>query len=156
MVFLATGLWHGLSWNFILWGLYFGLLIVLESTLLSKWLKKIPALLQHGYTLFLVLVGWVFFRMGDLADWGPFFKALLGLNQPSPDYSLRTLNVLMYWPLLLAGALLSTPLLNKLAAWSREKMIPAFVMDALLAGLLVLCTAALVAGDYQAFMYAEF
>ena len=83
VVFLVTGFWHGITGNFILWGLYFGLVIVLESSLLSRWLKKLPKFLRVLYTLVVVLAGWVFFKLDDLADWGPFFKALLGLNQPS-------------------------------------------------------------------------
>lgn len=156
VVFLATGLWHGITLNFILWGLYFGLIIVLESSFLSRWLKKIPIVLQNLYALALILVGWIFFRIEDLGSWGPFFKSLLGLNRPSPYYSLRTLNILMYFPLLLVGILGSTPLLGNLYKRSREARWSSVVVDAGLIGLFVLCAAVAVSGSYQAFLYSEF
>ncbi|WP_010267546.1 MBOAT family O-acyltransferase, partial [Paenibacillus senegalensis] len=62
IVWMITGFWHGASWTFLAWGAYFGLLILLEKALIGQFLKKIPGILQHFYTLFLVVIGWVFFR----------------------------------------------------------------------------------------------
>ena len=156
VVFLVTGFWHGITGNFILWGLYFGLVIVLESSLLSRWLKKLPKLLRVIYTLAIVLAGWVFFKLDDLADWGPFFKALLGLNQPSNYLTVRTLNILVYLPILVLGMIGSTPLFKNLYERSRENKYLSFATDAGLVGLMLLCIAATVSGSYQAFLYSEF
>ena len=62
-VFLISGFWHGANWNFIVWGLFHGLFLVLERLFLSRLLKKLPAILQLSYTFFIVLIGWVFFSM---------------------------------------------------------------------------------------------
>ena len=156
IVFLVTGLWHGITANFILWGIYFGVISVLEAGFLGRWLKKLPALVQNLYALILILIGWVFFKVESVAQWGPFFRSLLGLNNPSPLYSLRTLNILMYVPLLVLGAVGCTPLFKGIYERMRENKILAIVADGLLVSLLILCTAITISGSYQAFMYSEF
>jgi alginate O-acetyltransferase complex protein AlgI len=66
IVFFATGLWHGASWNFIIWGMLHGIFIVLERLFLEDALKKIWKPISHIYTLLVVMVGWVFFRSDTL------------------------------------------------------------------------------------------
>ena len=156
IVFLVTGFWHGITPNFILWGIYFGIISVLESTFLGRWLKKLPVLLQRLYALLLILVGWVFFRIEDVTDWGPFFKALLGAGRPSGLNTARTLNILMYFPLLLLGMLASTPLFKRIFGRMRENKLTSWLMDAVLVAVFILCTAVTVSGSYQAFLYSEF
>ncbi len=79
-VWFLTGLWHGASWNFILWGLYFGFLIVLERLFLSRLLNKLPTFFQHLYLVFTSVVGWVFFRTDNLSHALLFFKRLFGIG----------------------------------------------------------------------------
>lgn len=66
IVFFTTGLWHGASWNFIVWGLFYGVFLILERGIWGEKLEKLPRLLQHGYSLVVILVGWVFFRAENL------------------------------------------------------------------------------------------
>lgn len=68
IIFFLTGLWHGASFNFIIWGLWHGFFLVLERWKLGKTLEKIPAVFSHGYTLLVVMIGWVFFRAETLSD----------------------------------------------------------------------------------------
>ena len=156
IVFLVTGFWHGVTPNFILWGMYFGVISVLESSFLGRWLKKLPAALQRVYALLLILIGWVFFRIEDIANWGPFFKALVGAGQLSGLNTARTLNVLMYFPLLLLGIIACTPLFKNIFDRMRENKVTSLVLDALLVAVFLLCTAVTVSGSYQAFLYSEF
>jgi alginate O-acetyltransferase complex protein AlgI len=156
IVFLVTGFWHGITPNFILWGIYFGVISVLESSFLGRWLKKLPVFLQRVYALLLILIGWVFFKIEDVANWGPFFKALVGAGQPSGLNTARTLNILMYFPLLLLGIIASTPLFKEIYDHMRENQVTSLVLDALLVGVFLLCTAITVSGSYQAFLYSEF
>lgn len=65
IVFFLTGFWHGASWNYLIWGMYHGAFLILERVWLHKILDRVPRLLQHLYTLFVVMVGWVFFRLED-------------------------------------------------------------------------------------------
>ena len=87
---------------------------------------------------------------------GPFFKALLGAGRPSGLNTARTLNILMYFPLLLLGMLASTPLFKKIYGRTRENKLTSWMMDAVLATVFILCTAVTVSGSYQAFLYSEF
>ena len=70
IVWMLTGLWHGASWNFILWGLYYGILLILEKLFLGKLIEKLPKVVQHIYALFFIIIGWVIFRVEDLSQIG--------------------------------------------------------------------------------------
>lgn len=78
IVWLLTGLWHGASWNFVLWGLYFGTLILLERLFLQKWMKRWPKAVRLLYSLLLIVIGWVFFEFTNLADALSYLRVLLG------------------------------------------------------------------------------
>ncbi len=110
IVFFLTGLWHGATPNYIIWGIYFGLILALESAGWGKKLQKMPLIAQRFYSLILILIGWMFFRIKDISQWGPFLKALLGFNGFSGLVNSRTLNILAYFPILLIGILISIPL----------------------------------------------
>lgn len=79
VVWLLTGIWHGASWNFIVWGLYYGVLLLLEKFWMKKYLEKLPALLQHCYCMFFVMLGWNLFAFDKLKDGLSFMKALFGI-----------------------------------------------------------------------------
>ena len=81
IVWLLTGLWHGASWNFVLWGLYFGLLLIFEKFFLLKVLERLPAFFSHLYALFFIVLGWVLFDFTDLSAMG---------SDPHGMFSLRS------------------------------------------------------------------
>jgi len=80
VVWFLTGLWHGASWNFIVWGLYFGFLIALERVFLLNLLHKLPKFFQHLYLIAATVIGWVFFRTDNLSHAVMYFKKLFGLS----------------------------------------------------------------------------
>ncbi|WP_330949202.1 MBOAT family O-acyltransferase [Virgibacillus sp. MG-45] len=80
IVWLATGIWHGASWTFIAWGLYYGALIMLEKAFLGNLLQKIPRIFQHVYTLVLVMIGWVFFRSETFSYAFSYIGVMFGLH----------------------------------------------------------------------------
>ena len=80
VVWLLTGLWHGASWNFVLWGAYYGLLLILEKHVLERALKRLPAFLRHLLTLLLVVVGWVIFRVEDTGQIGPVLGSMFSFS----------------------------------------------------------------------------
>lgn len=86
IVFFVTGLWHGASWNFIAWGLFHGTFLIIERIGFKQILKKLPAFLQHFYTLFVIILGWVFFRAWNFKYAIKYLISLLGLGH-SNDYS---------------------------------------------------------------------
>ena len=87
IVWMLTGLWHGASWNFVLWGLYYGILLLLEKFVTGKILRKLPKFLSHIVTLFIVLIGWVIFAFDDTAAMLEFFGGMFGQNALFNDYT---------------------------------------------------------------------
>ena len=155
VVWAATGIWHGANWNFLLWGLYYGLLLVGEKLLWGEALKKLPVPVQHGYTLLIVLVGWALFAIEDFAALGPYLSAMFGfagggLWSPAVGYYLRS-----YGAVLVLAALAATPLGAKLWARLPEKVQQAALPLLMLCGL-ALSTAYLVDGTYNPFLYFQF
>ena len=86
VVWFLTGFWHGASWNFIIWGLYFGTIIYLEKKVFFKFTKKLPQVIQWFFAMIVIMVGWAIFYYVDLNSLGTFLKALVGLNN-NPLYS---------------------------------------------------------------------
>lgn len=80
IVFCLCGFWHGANWTFLAWGLFHGIWLVLERIGISQWLYRLPTLLQHFYTLILVMLGWVLFRVESLPQAGLIFQSLLGMG----------------------------------------------------------------------------
>ena len=78
IVWSLTGMWHGAAWNFIAWGMFYGVLLVLEKYVLGKVLEHIPVPLRHIGTLIVVMIGWVFFSSENIAQAGEFISALMG------------------------------------------------------------------------------
>ena len=152
-VWMLTGLWHGASWNFVLWGLMFAVLLMIE-----KWvpaLKKLPSVVRHGYVLFLVLISFVIFNHADYSATqvlGEMF-GLKGLSAVNADtlYYLRS-----FAPLFIAAFIGATPVVKKLAAKVGQTKIGAVLEVALMAMLLMVCTAYLVDGSFSPFLYFRF
>ena len=148
-----TGLWHGASWNFVLWGLMFGILLLVE-----KWLpglQKLPVLLRRGYVLLAVIISFVLFNAaslaqaaGDLA--GMFGMAGLPLVSGESLYYLRSYGVIFV--LAIIG---STPAV-KLAARKLPQRVADVLEPVLTVGLLLICTAYLVDGSFNPFLYFRF
>ena len=152
-VWMLTGLWHGASWNFVLWGLMFAVLLMIE-----KWvpaLKKLPGVVKHFYVLFLVLISFVIFNHADysaITVLGEMF-GLKGLSAVNADtlYYLRS-----FAPLFIAAFIGATPVVKTLAAKVGETKAGAVLEIALMAALLIVCTAYLVDGSFSPFLYFRF
>lgn len=157
IVFFLTGLWHGASWNFVIWGTYFGLILAIEALGWGKILKKLPAAVQHIYSLGFILLGWVFFRITDIQLWKPFLKALAGANGWSTDASMRYFNILQVLPILLIGILFCLPFFNRLDKKASEKGgAQRLVMDIIYLVLFILSITFILANGYNPFIYAQF
>jgi alginate O-acetyltransferase complex protein AlgI len=101
LVWFLTGLWHGASWNFIIWGLYFGVLIWIERLFLLKALEKVPAFVSHVYLLFVALFGWAIFYFTDLSKLGSFLGVLFGGSNEWIDVIVvESLKANLWWMIL--------------------------------------------------------
>ena len=155
VVWAATGIWHGASWNFLLWGLYFFVLLMMEKFFLLKPLEKAPALAGHVYTMFFVMVSWAIFALEDFAQLGAYLKVMFGLSGAALLDQRFFYYLPSYLPILCAAALAATPLGAALYRHmgTRAQQITCVV---LVAGGLLVCTAYLVAGTYNPFLYFRF
>ena len=155
IVWFLTGLWHGASFNFIFWGLYFGLLLVIEKLLLKKLLDKSPAWVQHIYSLFFIVLGWVLFYFTDLGEMGAFFGSLFSFGGPVVGASAGAL-ILSYLPMLIIAALASTPLGAFLYGKVKESAFNPALQTVYCTAVLGISTALLVSQSYNPFLYFRF
>jgi alginate O-acetyltransferase complex protein AlgI len=147
IVWSVTGLWHGASWNFVFWGIYFFVLLSLEKLFLKKWLEK-NIILSRIYTILAILLGWMIFAITELKDIGIYFGRLFSLNITNDwVYYLRN-----YGIVLAIGILLSTPFLKK---WydRQENKVPRNLLSLLI---FLLSIAYLVDAAYNPFLYFRF
>lgn len=156
-VWFTTGLWHGASWNFIFWGLYFGLLIFLERFVLKSFLKKIPGALANAYTLLMVILGWVLFDTTSLGHATAYLGALFGRGAGLWDnqgiYYLYT-----YLPIFILGMILSRPAIFvrfKQMKLQMNKSRRRFFLIGLL-GLFIVSTAYILNQSFSPSMYIGF
>ena len=154
IVWMLTGLWHGASWNFVLWGLYYGVLLVIEKYLLKDILEKMPDWGKHIYTLLLVLFGWVLFSNTDISAMGKYLANMFGIGASG----LADAAFLYYFRsnlvLLALGILCCGKGMRKLYVRISEKLTPAGMV--ICAVLFLLSTAYLVYGSYNPFLYFRF
>ena len=154
IVWGATGLWHGASWNYLIWGLYFGVLLVLEKRFWLDWLGR-HRLFSHVYTLFLVAVSWTIFAIEDFGQLGQYLKVMFGLGGAPVVNSAFGYYLMNYLPSLVIACVAATPV--GLAVYGRLSAQKKMALSALLvAGGLVVCTAYLVASTYNPFLYFRF
>ena len=154
VVWMLTGLWHGAAWNFVLWGLLFAFLLLLERVLPG--LKKMPGALQHGYVLLAVVLSFVLFNAESMTQAGQDFAGLFGLGG-LPLVTTETLYYLRSFALLfLAGFVGATPAVKQCAQRISLTRAGGVLELLLMAGLLLVCTAYLVDGSFSPFLYFRF
>ena len=155
VVWAATGIWHGANWTFLFWGLYFFALLMLEKFFLLKPLEKAPAVVGHVYTMFFVMVSWAIFAIEDLGHLAGYLKVMFGLGGVPLTNSWFGYYLTSYLPVLCLAALASTPLGASIYRRLGQKAQYA-LCTVLVAGGLLVCTAYLVAGTYNPFLYFNF
>ena len=153
-VWMLTGLWHGAAWNFVLWGLMFAVLLLLEKVM--PWLQKLPGFLRHGYVLFLVLLSFVLFNAQDLSQAAGDISAMFGFRD-LPAMSVSTVYYLKsYAPLFVFGIIGATPLVKRTAGKLEHTAVGAVLEILLVLALLLVCTGYLVDGSFSPFLYFRF
>jgi alginate O-acetyltransferase complex protein AlgI len=157
-VFVLCGLWHGASWNFLVWGLWHGLFLLLERFFLARPLTTLPRTVGHVYTLLVVLVGWVFFRLESIKDAGSFLLSMAADNGFSG--SMYPVQLYITNESLIAGAIgivVSVPLFRLVDKFFQRATWPACVIKtALLTLLLGLSVLKISSGTYNPFLYFRF
>ena len=152
-----TGFWHGASWNFMLWGIYFGILIILERFVYGKLLAKLPKILGIFYTFVLVLFGWVLFETATLKDAFNYFKAMFGATGTFYDVK-ATYFLVTYGVVLVLCIIGSTQLVKKGAEYVTKfsTKLSLSVRPLIQLAIMLLSTAYLVNETYNPFLYFRF
>ena len=155
IVWGLTGLWHGASWNFALWGLYFAVLLIVEKLVLARILNRLPAFFRHIYALFFILLGWVLFRTEDFSQLAALLRTLFtGGAAVTAEPFVFVLR--QYGIELLLGALLCTPLGKRFLEMLDRTRFGRVVKYVLLLAIFALALLALVRSGVNAFIYAQF
>lgn len=164
IVWALTGLWHGSSWNFVFWGLYYFIFLVLEKKVLLKKLEKLPGFVGHIYAMAVVYFGWIIFKFTDLSYLGHMLKGMFGLNHNG----FVNLEVVMTFKnnifFIIVAVIACTPLAKELYKWMCRKCKTVVIFKYLrriieIAGpvlLLLVATMALVGNSYNPFLYFQF
>ena len=155
IVWGLTGLWHGASWNFALWGLYFAVLLIVEKLVLTRILNRLPAFFRHIYALFFILLGWVLFRTEDFSQLAALLRTLFtGGAAVTAEPFVFVLR--QYGIELLLCALLCTPLGKRFLEMLDRTRFGRVVKYVLLLAIFALALLALVRSGVNAFIYAQF
>lgn len=157
VVWLLTGFWHGADWNFVLWGVYFAVILMLERAFLLKFLEKSPRIVAHLYSLFLIGVGFLIFSHSDLGAAFSTFLALFGVWTDGIWTSTTLYTLIRLTPLILVSAIGATPLPKRI--WERAQTKHPRLQTAtviLLMALFAVCVAYLVDSTFSPFEYTQF
>lgn len=119
VVWVLTGVWHGAAWNFVLWGVYYLMLLLLEKLVLGDALERAPRLLRHAYAILAFMFGWLLFWCEDMSLLGPYFQALFGTFGPTGTSTAWELGCWQYVPVFTLCALASTPVVP----WMRSRLV---------------------------------
>ena len=162
IVWALTGAWHGASWNFVLWGVYFGVILIIEKLFMLKVLEKIPKIFGHIYTILLVLISWVIFAFEDLGKIGTYLGTMFNLNgvnfaNPEAIYYFKN-----YIIIIIVGIVCSIPFTKlrgkiKNTEKNKKKEIIFGTIGSIACILIVIaCTASLVNNSFNPFLYFRF
>lgn len=161
IVFFVTGLWHGASWNFIVWGLYHGVFLLIERAGLGKWLDRTGSVLAHGYTLLVVMIGWVFFRADDLPQALAYLQKMAGFSpavQPAA-YPFSFFGKPETIVTFVIGFVVATPVYHRFQQYWTSlpgTTVREWVYSLVLFGLFIMAVMYLAADTYNPFIYFRF
>ena len=153
IVWFLTGLWHGASWNFVLWGLYFAVLLIVEKAFLGKLLQKLPSFISHVYALILIVFGWFIFIWCDLSNPDAYLSAMFTGELVSQIAVYDLVRGLLFLSVLIIA---STKLPYNIYCKLKDKAFFEIVLCIALPAVILLCTAYLVDSSYNPFLYFRF
>lgn len=161
VVWFCTGFWHGASWNFLIWGGYYGVLIIIEKLFLLKFLKKIPAVFSHIYTMLFVVIGWVIFGFDNMGKGWEYLKGMFGCGGLPlvDDTSLYLLlsNIVLFIILIAASTPWPARLGRKIMSVVQTKTWAAIIIEnTYLIAIFAVSIAFLVNSTYNPFLYFRF
>lgn len=156
IVWLLTGFWHGAEWNFIIWGLYYFIILMLEKSFLLRVLKKLPAVLQHIYSLFLINMGWVIFSNDNLDKLGKTLRCMFGIGNIDLYNKTTAFYLLSFIVMIILAAIGSTEIPKKIGKKIDDSKAGAIGAVIFILIVMTLSTAGLASDAFNPFMYFRF
>lgn len=158
IVWFCTGLWHGANWTFILWGLYYGCLLLLEKFFLREKLEKLPKPISHIYTLLVVLIGWVFFMSPNITTAFTTLGKMISIGTTTFANNQAKFMLKSYFILFILAILLSTKVYDRIQifVYNQYKMKAVYTTWTIYMILIIVCIAFIVGGTYHSFLYFAF
>ena len=153
IVWILTGFWHGASWNFIFWGLYYGILLLLEKFVLKKYIDKLPDFVKHIYTIVLVFIGWMIFAFDDSKYLFEFIKALTSNKFVDSAFLYYFKN---YFLILVIATLFSLPVYPKVKEKVNNSIFTSLLSISIYVILFIITLSYLVSDTYNPFLYFRF
>ncbi|MCI5521559.1 MAG: MBOAT family protein [Tenericutes bacterium] len=153
IVWILTGFWHGASWNFIFWGLYYGILLLLEKFVLKKYIDKLPDFVKHIYTIILVFIGWMIFAFDDSKYLFEFIKALTSNKFVDSAFLYYFKN---YFLILVIATLFSLPVYPKVKEKVNNSIFTSLLSISIYVILFIVTLSYLVSDTYNPFLYFRF
>ncbi|MGJ0906278.1 MBOAT family O-acyltransferase, partial [Clostridium botulinum] len=158
IVFLVTGLWHGASWNFIAWGIWNGIFIIIEKIINKKrWYIKIPSFIKTTITMFIVILGWVLFRANGLMDAINYLSIMFGINKATTvtyQFSYFVNKKLVFW--MIISIIGSTPISGNMLRLYKNKKKFEMLKTIFIGILLIISIIFIVNSTYSPFIYFQF
>ena len=163
IVWMLTGLWHGANWNFVLWGLYYAVLLIIEKAFLGKLIEKLPALFAHIYSLFFIIIGWLIFVFDSssinltLANGLQYLKTMFGGGTAGLINQADVWDILRSAVLMIILVMASLPVGRRLfwRVYEKKSWFP-YVSGGLCVVTIIICIAYLVDSSFNPFLYFRF
>lgn len=160
VVWMLTGLWHGASWNFIIWGIYFGVILIIEKYCLNKVLEKLPGVIRNIYAMFIVMISFIIFSSDDISSALVAIKGLFSFSCLKFSNDFIIYYIRSYGVILIGGLVLCTPLIKNVINKLRENKILNYIINIfeviILVLVLVVITSMLIDSSYNPFLYFRF
>ena len=155
IVWVLTGIWHGAAWNFIIWGLYFGVILIIEKFILNKYLDKLPNFFRHLYAIILIMIGWLIFAFDDINLLTNFTNNLLGINSSFVDKNFM-FYLTNYGFIVLMGIIFSIPIYPIIKEKLKKSKIGNIILTIIYIILFIITISFLVSDTYNPFLYFRF
>ena len=156
VVWLFTGFWHGASWNFVLWGVFFMIILLIEKEFLHKLLEKLPKIVNWIYMFVIVNFGWLLFRANTMDDLGHVINSFFHPEASTVDFLAHNFSIIPYVNFMIIGLIFMFPVGKKISAKLLSYKYGRFVLDLILLALFGLGICALVNSSYNPFIYFRF
>ena len=156
VVWFLTGLWHGAEWNFVIWGLYFGVLLIIEKVFLEKYLNKLPQIFARAYTLLIVMISFIIFNGEGVEQIFQNLGGLIGTNG-TPIISTESIYYFKsYFIIILIAIIGATPIPKNIVNSNKLKKLVNILEPIYLLMIFIICTSYIIDGSFNPFLYFRF